>query len=424
MTICIFEDQGYRNLLPLSYTRPASALRCGILLLQEKIARRYPKTTVSLFCRDYIAEALKGRNGFGINPATVGKGGVLFLNGRLLLEEAISLEGKDEVALIAPTERRESRGDETVVYARLSQENAKYITPETFLEGKLLKTLKDKVKTKKVKARLISYPWDLVQCNGPEIVKDFEFLVGKKGRIDGKVYDGAHLLNPSQIFIGKGSKIKPCVVLDAENGPIYIGENVTVFPNSVVEGPAYIGDETKLKINAKIYENTSIGPVCKVGGEVEGSILHGYSNKQHDGFLGHAYIGEWCNLGAGTSNSDLKNNYGTVKVYINGKVVDSGSMFVGLTMGDHSKSGVNTMFNTGTVVGVCANIFGAGFPPKFIPSFSWGGASGLTTYEFSKGLEVAKRVMARRNVRLGARDEKLFKTIFDLTKEERKVVHK
>ena len=414
MNLCIFEDRGYRNLLPLTYTRPVSSLRCGILLLQEKVARLYPKARISLFCRDYIAEALKGRNGFGINPATVGKEGALFLNARLLMEETIPVEGKDEIGI----------ADDTVVYARLSWENAKGLSPETFLEGKLLKFLEDKVKVKKVKAKLICYPWDLVQCNGGEIVRDFELLVGKKGAVHGKVYEGAYFLNKDQIYIGKGSKIKPCVVLDAEGGPIYIGENVTVFPNSVVEGPAYIGDETKLKINAKIYENTSIGPVCKVGGEVEGSILHAYSNKQHDGFLGHAYIGEWCNLGAGTSNSDLKNNYGTVKVYVDGKMVDSGSMFVGLTMGDHSKAGVNTMFNTGTVVGVCANVFGAGFPPKYIPSFSWGGAGGLTTYEFSKGIEVAKRVMARRNVHLGAREEKLFKMIFQMTQGERKAVHK
>ena len=407
----IFEDSSYRAFLPLVYTRPVSALRCGILLLQEKVARRYPKADITLFCRDYIAEVLKGRDSFGINRSTVGKDGALFLNGRLILQEAVPLEGPEEIGV----------QDDGVVYARLSQENAKRVTPEVFLEEKLLSTLKGKgVKVRKVKAKLVSYPWDLVQNNGSEIVRDFELLVGKKGAHHGKVYEGTYFLNPSQIYIGKGSKIKPCVVLDAEGGPIYIGENVTIFPNSVVEGPAYIGDETKLKINAKIYENTSIGPVCKVGGEVEGSIIHGYSNKQHDGFLGHAYIGEWCNLGAGTSNSDLKNNYGNVKVYVDGKMVDSGSMFVGLTMGDHSKSGVNTMFNTGTVVGVSSNVFGAGFPPKFIPSFSWGGAGGMTTYKLEKGLEVAERVMARRKIKLGSREEKLFRKVFELTKDERK----
>ena len=408
--IRIFEDSSYRTLLPLVYTRPVSALRCGILLLQEKVARRYPKADVTLFCREYIAEVLKGRNSFGINRSTVGKEGALFLNGRLILQEIIPLEGPEEIGI----------QESTVVYARLSQENAKKVTPEVLLEEKLLKTLKE-VKTKKVKAALVSYPWDLVQNNGSEIVRDFELLVGKKGANHGKIYEGVHLLNPSQIYIGKGSKIKPCVVLDAESGPIYIGKDVTIFPNSVVEGPAYIGDETKLKINAKIYENTSIGPVCKVGGEVEGCIIHAYSNKQHDGFLGHAYIGEWCNLGAGTSNSDLKNNYGNVKVYVDGKMIDSGSMFVGLTMGDHSKAGVNTMFNTGTVVGVSSNVFGAGFPPKFSPSFSWGGPAGMTTYKLEKGLEVAERVMARRKIKLGPQEEKLFRKVFDLTREERKV---
>jgi len=408
--IRLFEDAQYRNLLPLVYTRPISALRCGILFLQEKVARYYPGTKINLFCRDYIADILEGRDSVRVNRLTVDKEGALFLNARLLIQKAIPLEGKEEVALSE---------DGTVVWARLSQENAKKVTPQVLLEGKLLKTVKE-VATRKAKVTLIGYPWDLVQNNGPEIIRDFEFLVGKKGKNLGKVYEGVHLLNPSQIYIGKGSKIKPCVVLDAESGPIYIGENVTVFPNSVVEGPAYIGNETKLKINAKIYENTSIGPVCKIGGEVEGSIVHGYSNKQHDGFLGHAYIGEWCNLGAGTSNSDLKNNYGNVKVQVDGKMIDSGSMFVGLTMGDHSKAGVNTMFNTGTVVGVSSNVFGAGFPSKFIPSFAWGGASGITTYRLDKGLEVAERVMARRKMTLGAREKNLFKIIFELTEQERK----
>jgi UDP-N-acetylglucosamine diphosphorylase/glucosamine-1-phosphate N-acetyltransferase len=159
--------------------------------------------------------------------------------------------------------------------------------------------------------------------------------------------------------------------------------------------------------------------MCKVGGEVEESVIHSYSNKQHDGFLGHAYLGMWVNLGADTNNSDLKNNYGNVKVVINGRLVDSGSMFVGLTMGDHSKSGINTMFNTGTVVGVSSNVFGAGFPPKFVPSFSWGGSDGQETYELEKSLAVARRVMARRKVTLSAAEESLFRTVFELTRWER-----
>jgi UDP-N-acetylglucosamine diphosphorylase/glucosamine-1-phosphate N-acetyltransferase len=213
--------------------------------------------------------------------------------------------------------------------------------------------------------------------------------------------------------------VKPGVVLDAEGGPIYIGKKAKVFPNAVIEGPAFIGDGSMIKIGAKIYENTSIGEVCKVGGEVEGSIIHSYSNKQHDGFLGHAYLGMWVNLGADTNNSDLKNNYGSVRVMINGEEVNSGSMFVGLTMGDHSKAGINTMFNTGTVVGVSSNVFGAGFPPKYIPSFAWGGAEGIETYDIARALEVAQRVMGRRKMQLSGAEEKVLREVFALTARER-----
>jgi UDP-N-acetylglucosamine diphosphorylase/glucosamine-1-phosphate N-acetyltransferase len=209
-------------------------------------------------------------------------------------------------------------------------------------------------------------------------------------------------------------------VLDAERGPISIGRNAMILPNAVIEGPAFIGAHTLVKAGAKIYENTSIGEWCKVGGEVEASIIHSHANKQHEGFVGHSYIGSWCNLGADTNTSDLKNNYGSVQVQINGKMVDSGLQFVGLMMADHAKSGINTMFNTGTVVGVASNVFGSGFPPKFIPSFSWGGAEGMTEYEREKALEVARRVMKRRDVEMTDADAALLRKIFDLTAHERR----
>jgi UDP-N-acetylglucosamine diphosphorylase/glucosamine-1-phosphate N-acetyltransferase len=239
-------------------------------------------------------------------------------------------------------------------------------------------------------------------------------------KILGKVYEGAHLINKENIFIDEGASIKPGVVLDAEGGPIYIGKNAKIFPNAVIEGPAFIGNKTAIKIGAKIYENTSIGEVCKVGGEVEGCIIHSYSNKQHDGFLGHSYLAMWVNLGADTNNSDLKNNYGNVKVTINGEQINSGSMFVGLTMGDHSKAGINTMFNTGTVVGISSNVFGSGFPQKYIPSFSWGGTDSTIIYDIEKAIEVARRVMSRRNINLYDTEEKVIREVFNLTIDERK----
>jgi UDP-N-acetylglucosamine diphosphorylase/glucosamine-1-phosphate N-acetyltransferase len=190
--------------------------------------------------------------------------------------------------------------------------------------------------------------------------------------------------------------------------------------NASLQGPVYVGAKSAIKMGAKIYEGTSIGEVCKVGGEVEETIIHSYSNKQHEGFLGHAYLGQWVNIGADSNNSDLKNNYGTVKVYVDGEMVDSGLMFVGLTMGDHAKCGINTMFNTGTVVGVMSNVFGSGYPEKFIPSFTWGGVEGMETYDIDKALEVARRVMARRKTALPAAQEKMLRQVFAMTASERK----
>ena len=234
-----------------------------------------------------------------------------------------------------------------------------------------------------------------------------------------KKYTGVNFVNKKNIFIGKDVDIKPGVVLDASTGPIYIEKNVTIFPNAVIQGPFYIGESSKIKSCATIYPNVSIGKVCKVGGEVEDTIIHPFSNKQHSGFLGHSYLGSWINLGADTNNSDLQNNYGSIKVQVNGRHIDSGKQFVGLMMGDHSKTAINTMFNTGTVVGFSSNVFGAGFPPKYIPSFGWGGSDSMKEYKLVKAIETAKAVFARRDKNFEKDDEEMFETIFNLTKEER-----
>jgi len=407
--ICLFEDQYVRRLLPLVYTRPAYDLRCGMLTLGEKLRRRYGAASYALHARPYLADALKERYpGVPVNSSA--EGGCLYLNGRLLaspdLVRSIPLEGPDALYV---------DGD-VLLAARISK-------ARPFAGGMpeaLTASAFPGIPTSGAKVLLIGWPWDLVGSNGKEIVADIAMLAPPaEGRNRGKVYPGAHLINPGNIVIGEGTSIKPGVVLDGENGPIWIGNNVTVFPNAVIEGPAFVGDRTLIKIGAKIYENTSIGEVCKVGGEVEGAIIHAFSNKQHDGFLGHAYLGMWVNLGADTNNSDLKNNYGSVKMVIDGATVDTGSMFMGLVMGDHSKSSINSMFNTGTVVGVSSNVFGSGFPPKYVPSFAWGGAEGMKTYDPEKALDVARRVMGRRKMLLSAAEEKLLRTVFEMTKKER-----
>ncbi len=411
--IFIFEDQAVENLHPLTYTRPVYDLRCGILTLKEKVEKYFPQSEIYLHTREYLIDSVKQNfPGNKVNTVPENSGETVFINGRVIVDSALVNQLNFEDGDSAYYSKEE------LVAAKISGEKLAELKNNFQDVIAYLKSLD--LPKKEIDATIVKYPWNLVHINGAELVKDFELLtksVSKK--INGKIYDGVNMVEPDNIFIGEGSKIKPGVVLDAEGGPIYIGNNVTVFPNSVIEGPCYIGDGSKIKVGAKIYENTSIGPVCKVGGEVEESIIHSYSNKQHDGFLGHAYLGCWVNLGADTNNSDLKNNYGNVKVFINDKQIDSGSMFVGLTMGDHSKSGINTMFNTGTVVGVGCNVFGADFPPKYIPSFSWGGSESLTTYKLDKCMEVAKRVMARRDVEFTEADEKIFKTVFELTKGER-----
>ncbi len=408
--ICIFEDGHYSKLLPLVYLRPVYRLRCGMVTLEEKISRQYPQSKLTLFCRDYLAAVLKEEANCPVNESPSNEEGVLFLNGRLLLSESPALEGDEEIGL----------KDDIIVYARLNARNASLFTSQIALSDDPAGRLKSKgIKTVEVEATLISYPWDLIHHNPEQIKEDFKILAPQPA-IEGRVDEGAHILNKNEVFIGAGTRVKPGVVLDAEEGPIYLGRNVTVFPNATIEGPAFVGDKSLIKTGAKIYEGTSIGEVCKVGGEVEESIIHSYSNKQHDGFLGHAYLGMWVNLGADTNNSDLKNNYGSVRVFVEGKLIDSGSLFVGLTMADHAKAGINTMFTTGTVVGVGSNVFGAGFPEKLVPSFSWGGKEDMVAYRLDKFIEASGRVMGRRKIELSAAAKELIRKVFEMTASERK----
>ena len=402
-TVCLFEDPLYPRLYPLSLTRPVYELRCGIFSLREKLFRLFPQARRALLCRPYLAELVAQEHpDCSVNAAE--RGACLFLNGRLLASDAVRdlAEAPDTLFF---------HGDDLAA-ACLSADKVEHLSD--LEQGDFDPTKLAGVKRESCELEWIRYPWDLVQRTPAEIASDFRTL-GEGGRGQGIVSEHAVRLNPKAIYVGPGAEVKPGVVLDATHGPIYVGENAVIMANAVIEGPAFIGAGSTIKIGAKIYEGTSIGARCKVGGEVEASIIHSYSNKQHDGFLGHAYLGQWVNLGADTNNSDLKNNYGTVKVTINGEVIDTGLQFVGLFMGDHSKSGINTMFNTGTVVGVMSNVFGAGFPPKEIPSFAWGGADGFVPHDLDKALQTARTVMARRDVELTPAHEKVYRHVYDLT---------
>lgn len=415
MEICIFEDLYFDRIEPLTFSRPTYDLVCGISSLKEKIIRQYPDVKISLHTRPYLESFLISKySDLSINK--IEDDDCLFINGRILapgnLSELIPLKDKTNKVFV--------NKDDTLIAARVS--------------GKMLNEVKnnihdllslsnfDGVKIEKIDIPCANYVWDLINNNHKEMVSDYSFLTkSKQGDMHrGKVYEGAHLIEKENIYIAEGAQIKPGAVLDASPGPIYLDENSVIFPNAVIEGPVYVGKSSQVKSCARIYENVSIGNICKVGGEVEDSIISPFTNKQHSGFLGHAYLGSWVNIGADTNCSDLKNNYGSVKMYVNGEVIDSGSQFLGVIIGDQSKTAINTMFNTGSVVGFACNVYGAGFPPKYLPSFSWGGSDAVTTYDIARSLETAKRVMARRNKIMDEAEEKLFRKIFDLTQKERR----
>lgn len=405
--LCIFEDEHCNLLHPLTLTRPAFDLRCGISLLREKAASRFPESRVHLFCRDYLVEVVR-EAAPGVPVNQLPSEPCLFINGRFILGEKLPAPASQNLVW---------KKDGEVAAAWIGA--ARLASLAQFTDGIIPASWFDGLPVEGIDGTFIRYPWDLVHYNPAQIKNDFAHF-NRGGQILGKIYPNVTLLEEKNIYIGAGARIKPGVVLDAEDGPIYIDEGATIMANATLQGPVFVGAKSSIKMGAKIYEGTSIGEVCKVGGEVEESIIHSYSNKQHEGFLGHAYLGQWVNIGADSNNSDLKNNYGTVKVYVDGEMVDSGLLFVGLTMGDHSKCGINTMFNTGTVVGAMSNVFGAGYPDKFIPSFTWGGIESMETYEIDKALEVARRVMARRKLVLSAAQEKMLRQVFAMTVSERK----
>lgn len=413
MQLCIFEDIYFDRLEPLIFSRPTYDLICGINSLRAKILRAYPDLRYTLHCRQYLEPLVKSKNP-SVDVNRIEDDECLFVNGRILaptdMINLIPLIGKENKLYL---------NKETIIAARVSGKKLKEL--KTNLFDLLSMSDFDGIPTEQVEIKHIDYIWDLINNNRQQIQCDYQFLMRNKDeRLLGKVHPGAHIIEKEQIFVDSGAEVKPGAVLDASNGPIYVDKNATINANSVIEDAVYIGEGSQVKSCARIYDNVSVGKVCKIGGEIEDSIILPFTNKQHSGFLGHAYLGSWVNLGADTNCSDLKNNYGFVKVYVNGEIIDSGSQFLGVIMGDHTKTAINTMFNTGTIVGYSCNIFGPGFPAKYIPSFSWGGSEAVTTYDILRSIETAKRAMLRRDYVMTESDEKLFKKIFDLTTKERR----
>lgn len=381
----LFDGEQWTQLLPLTATRAVADIRIGILTIKEKW-EKYFDTQVDILTQDY----LQAKYTYTQNEHTV------FVNANILpslecfteiskLQNEHALKYDNKIIAFKTTRIITSISDFSEIYKQLNTHTS------------TLSSLK-----------ILAHPWDIFTFNGQEIKKDI-LLLGLKPNPE-KLSPTNTLLG-SEIYIEEGASCE-CSTLNTKDGPIYLGKDSEIMEGCTIRGPFALCEHASLKMQTKAYGDTTVGPFSKVGGEISNSVIFGFSNKGHDGFLGNSVIGEWCNLGADTNNSNLKNNYGKVNAYsyVTKDYINTGLQFCGLIMGDHAKAAINTQFNTGTVVGVCANVFDAGFPPKFIPDFSWGNNA---IFDLEKAYEVAQRVMERRKVKLTETDKQILKYIFD-----------
>jgi UDP-N-acetylglucosamine diphosphorylase/glucosamine-1-phosphate N-acetyltransferase len=390
--IILFGDDHWFELLPLTFTRPICELRVGIMTIKEKW-EKHLNGTASYITQDYLAEKYPihiAKDNILINSTFLPEKQLINYIKQLKANEALLL-GSELIAARLDRQQFESIGEDRDIF-----QNIKGI---------------DLVHEAGLKFNRITKPYHLFVLNGQELINDFELITAGKTSIQISESNRVHGKFP--VFLEEGA-VMECCMINTSDGPVYIGRNAQIMEGSMIRGPFAACAEAVVKMGAKIYGPTTIGPGSTVGGEVKNSILLANSNKGHDGYLGNSVIGEWCNLGADTNTSNLKNNYLPVRIwsYVKESFEDTGLQFCGLIMGDHSKCSINTMFNTGTVVGVASNIFGDGFPRTFIPSFSWGGASGLTTHTLQKAIQTAEIVMSRKNKILSDQDKKILEYIF------------
>ena len=389
MNYILFDSDVRNSLLPFTYTRPVADIRIGILTIREKWEFFLGFTTTTI-TEEYLED----------------KYPMVELNKNILINASF-LPTKNLVKQVSNLSKNQAifQGEQVVAFFTSdTQENVDFDSYEQL-------EFKEEVLQ-------IKNTWDIFSLNNKAIQADFDLLT--EGRTSQPIPSGVHAIQKQNIFIEQGATISYSS-LNASKGPIYIGKDSEIMEGSLVRGPFALGENSILKMGTKVYGATSVGPFCKVGGEINNSVLFGYSSKGHEGFLGNSVLGEWCNIGADSNTSNLKNNYAEVKLwnYQEERFINTGLQFCGLMMGDHSKCGINTMFNTGTVIGVSANIFGSGFPRNFVPSFSWGGAAGFTAYQIKKVFEVAKVVMKRRGLELTETDKKILHHVYDETSKNR-----
>ncbi len=389
MNYILFDSDVRKALLPFTYTRPVADIRIGILTIREKWEKQLGLTTTTI-TEEYLEEKypmVEMEQNILLNAS--------FIPTKNLVDKVKDLSENQAIF----------QGEDVVAF--FSKENQEEVDFDSYVQIELEEELLQ-----------VKNTWDIFSLNGEAIQLDFELLT--EGRTSQPIPEDVHSINKEQIFIEEGASVIYSS-LNASTGPIYIGKDATVLEGSLIRGPFAMCENAVVKMGAKIYGATTLGPFCKVAGEINNAVLFGYSSKGHEGYLGNAVLGEWCNIGADSNNSNLKNNYAEVKIwsYETDRFAKTGLQFCGLMMGDHSKCGINTMFNTGTVVGVSANIFGSGFPRNFIPSYSWGGASGFTQYQTKKVFEVAEVVMKRKDIVFEEKDKRILEHVFEVSSKYR-----
>lgn len=391
MNYILYDGSVRDALLPFTFTRPVADIRIGILTIREKW-EKYLGTTTTTITEDYLSEKF---------PMVELEENVM-INASFCPNNVLA----EMISFLNPMQAIVKDEEIIAFYTTNEQDEIDFDTYELIsYEGDVL---------------TVEHSWDIFQKNDQAIREDFELLT--EDRTSQPIPATVQVLGAENVFIEEGAVLNFCT-LNATTGPIYIGRDAEIMEGSVIRGPFALCEHAQVKLATKIYGATTIGPHCRVGGEVNNSVMFAYSNKGHDGFLGNAVLGEWCNIGADSNNSNLKNNYESVKLwdYETERFVNTGLQFCGLMMGDHSKCGINTMFNTGTVIGVSANIFGAGFPRNYIANFTWGGAQGTQVYLPKKAFETARIVMSRRNIEFSTLDEDILNHVFNETKEWKKL---
>ncbi len=401
-SVILFEDARWVDLLPMVYWRSVFELFAGRKTLLDNAAVNLKRPIDGLWMRDWIADVGADRCQMPVNQP-VAAGDVL-VNGRWLINEPVEFEAAPFIGVC---------GDD-IVYVSCDEALAKAVSAAMLCDAKGCDDLRQRAKTGEVDSTLLRYPWDIISRNRDTLLNHWK---GDDRSNNGDVSSSAFMINPDQIHVGDESVVRPTAVIDADGGPVFISNNVIIDVHTYIEGPVYIGPGSHVKPNTSIRAGTTLGPLCKVAGEISASVMCGYANKGHLGFIGDAYIGSWVNLGAGTTNSNLKNTYGNVKVQLGSREIDSGLRFVGSTIGDFSRLGIGQLLPTGAVVGMGAMLATGTLAPKFVPSFAWQTTGGRSDADLEKTLHTAKVMMSRRNADMSESEEVLFRSTVDRSKE-------